>query len=145
MSLAWSSIKDSQADALGASTSSSVSLDGNERRIAEYTSRYEEALSALQDHLGYDLYENSFLHIAEQIGEDATVSAELSRIRFLSLKIHSEVLEMLGRHDEALRYALQAWALSESQQTRGGNALLFRICKKTYYTFIPSYLHADFI
>jgi hypothetical protein len=99
--------------------------------MAEYTSRYEEALSALKSHSGYDQYENSFLHIAEQIGEDGIVSGELSRMRFLSLKVHSEVLEILGRHDDALGYALQAWALSENQQTRGGNALLFRICEQS--------------
>ena len=125
MSLAWSSVKDSVDD--GNDLTSRQLDSSEERRLAEIITRYEAALVDLRS--GCDRYDNSFLDIAEEIGDCATVASEFGRIRYLALKIHSEVQEMRGGIDDALKYALLAWDAAGLDQTVDGNTLLFRLCE----------------
>ena len=125
MSLAWSSVKDSLDN--DHDSKSGQDDSGEERRLAELIARYEAALADLQT--GCDRYNNDFLEIAEQIGDSSATASEFGRIRYLSLKIHSEVQEMRGDAEDALKYALIAWKAAEPYQAVDESALLFRICE----------------
>jgi hypothetical protein len=98
--------------------------DTVERRVADLRRKYEVAIRALNDLAIPDIPHDIFLLIIDDIGPQGTSSSELGQIRYLSLKNHSQLLEMRGDCEGAFAYALKAHCIQP-----GDTSLLFRICK----------------
>ena len=130
------------SDASSAGPVNMVDLEKLEKKITELRKRYEEAIrenARGRNEEALELFHRIIQDIHPQLlsrpttnssssasTASSTNSIELGRIKYLSLKNHSQLLEDKGDYATALEYALQAKSMDEFSKNE--NHLLVRIC-----------------